>query len=294
MVARLNLTKFHEKLGRGLTVALLGGILLFPLFGMINVPVELFSTDKRTVIELPAFNTRSIDATSNEVTLFNEPLLTITFDDGRESVYSNALPLLNKYGIKTTQYLLSGASSDEQYLSDKQIDQFHVNGHEIACHSVTHPDLTTLDDKQLTAELSNCKKAFSKYGPVTNFASPFGHSNEKTRAFIKNYYISHRNTDGDITNGVSDKDVNTRQNLNRYNIISASIRNDTTVDQLKQAVDYAMNNNGWLVLTYHQIEDADNSTYGLDVESLDIQLRYLSNSPIRIVTMQQALQSSGQ
>ncbi len=293
-MAKSKFIRFHEKLGRGLMVVLLGGILLFPLFGMANLSTGLFSVDKRKVIAMPGFNARKIDKDSSNVTLFNEPLLSITFDDGRESVYSNALPLLNKYGVKTTQYLLSGVSDDQQYLSEKQIAQFNASGHEIACHSDTHPDLTTLDTNQLTKELSHCKQTFSKYGIVNNFASPFGHSNSTTIASIKNYFLSHRNTDGDITNGVNDKDVNTKQNLDRYNIISASIRSDTTIEELRQAVDYTIKNNGWLVLTYHQIEDSSNSTFGLDPDSLDSQLSYLSSAPIKIVTMQQALSSLGQ
>src|SRR5665647_925886 len=39
---------------------------------------------------------------------FNEGMVTLTFDDGWRSIHDNALPLMNKYGIVSTQYLVSG------------------------------------------------------------------------------------------------------------------------------------------------------------------------------------------
>lgn len=268
-------------------------VALLPLFSFWQVSSEFIKPDSRKVINMPIFNTRSIDANNNGTSLFHEPIVTINFDDGRETVYSQAFLLLQKYGIHTTQYLISGASKDESYMSDNQIDQMYGAGHEIACHTVNHLDVTTLDDNKLTYELTQCQKTFEKYGPITDFASPYGHTDDKSIKAVKKYYLSSRNTNGDITNGVSDKDVNITSNFDRYNIISASIRSDTTIDQLKAAVEYTIKNNGWLVLVYHQIENGGNATFGLDSASLDKQLNYLSSQPVKIVTMKQALTMVG-
>lgn len=273
----------------GLILAFIFAAALFPLFGFMQIASGLVKQDNRKVVETVPFNARSIDATSANPQLFKEPLITITFDDGRNTVYSQAFPVLQKYGIHSTQYLISGTIDDQAYVSPKQIDQMYKAGHEIACHTVTHRDITTLSAIELTNELTQCQKTFSKYAPVSNFASPYGHTNDKSLDIIKKYYLSHRNTNGDITNGISDKDVNTAQNFDRYNIISAAIRHDTTEEQLRAAVEYTIKNNGWLVLTYHQIEDTENATFGLDPDSLGSQLEYLSRAPVRIVTMKQVV-----
>jgi peptidoglycan/xylan/chitin deacetylase (PgdA/CDA1 family) len=53
--------------------------------------------------------------------LFGQPLLSVTFDDGWESVYTQAMPILQRDGIRTTQYVLSGTEKDPLYMSWAQI-----------------------------------------------------------------------------------------------------------------------------------------------------------------------------
>ena len=74
-------------------------------------------------------------------------------------------------------------------------------------------------------------------------------------------------------------------------VVGATIRHDTTEDQLRAAVEYTIRHKGWLVLTYHQIEDNENATFGLDPDSLGAQLEYLGTVPVRIVTMKQVINS---
>jgi len=261
---------------------------LFPLISFLKLPFDFFNNDRRKLINNPEFIVRNID-TTGKAKLFEEPLITLTFDDGRETVYSQAFPLLAKYGIHTTQYLLSGSINDQSYLSYAQIKQMYESGHEIGCHTVGHLDITTLSDKDLEHELSQCKKTFEKFGPVTDFASPYGHADDRSLSIVEKYYTTHRNTSGDITNTVTEDDVNLAETFDRYNIMSVAIRKDTTIEQLQEAIDFISTNNGWLVLAYHQIEDDNNATFGLDPKSLNSQLEFISNAPIKIATMQEAL-----
>jgi hypothetical protein len=39
---------------------------------------------------------------------FNRPIVSLTFDDGLASTYSNGLPLLKQYGFVSTQFIVSG------------------------------------------------------------------------------------------------------------------------------------------------------------------------------------------
>jgi peptidoglycan/xylan/chitin deacetylase (PgdA/CDA1 family) len=253
------------------------------------------SRDSRKAAPLPAMQTRQADNGSAPL-LFKEPLITVTFDDGWESIYKTAMPELQKYGIHTTQYVLSGTENYPGYMSWNQIKAIQKAGHEIACHSVSHPDLTTLADDELSKQLDGCKtEVGKKLGPALNFASPYGSYNSRTIAAIKKVYGSQRNINGVIADGISDADINLPANFDMYNIIGVTVRRETTVAELAELVNYAAARNGWLVLTYHQADDGP-SQYGIDPMAMDKQLAYLSRTPVKMVTISQVLgsQKAGQ
>ncbi|OGL39593.1 hypothetical protein A3J32_01700 [Candidatus Saccharibacteria bacterium RIFCSPLOWO2_02_FULL_46_7] len=242
---------------------------------------------------LAPLNLRYVDKNDDPLQLFKEPLISVTFDDGWSSIYTSAMPLLQLYGIRTTQYLLSGTNANPSYLGWEQIETIKKAGHELGCHSVDHPNLTALNSDNLLYQVRECKTTFNYRGyAVPNFASPYGASNKQTLAVIKQFYNSQRNTDADLTNGIDEHDINLAANFDRYNFISMAVRQSTTIEQIKQAVNYTIANKGWLVLTYHQVDEKD-AEFGQNPVTLEKQLAYLSSTPVRIVTVGQALESLG-
>ena len=92
---------------------------------------------------------------------FSSPMISLTFDDGSESWFTDARPRLNAKGFKTTLYVptqgLTTSPPDSFLLTKAQISQAAGEGHEIGSHSVTHPNLTTVSDSQLKSELVDSK-----------------------------------------------------------------------------------------------------------------------------------------
>jgi peptidoglycan/xylan/chitin deacetylase (PgdA/CDA1 family) len=268
-----------------------GIVLVVPVFSLIEFGRFFHGTDNRSGAPLPVMTQRQVDTNTLPPQLFKEPLITVTFDDGFESIYETALPLLQKYGIHSTQYIIPGTTDNHQYVSWKQVEQMQKGGHEIACHTMTHPDLTILSDADLDWQLRECKVELNqRFGSITDFASPYGSQNDRTIRAISKYFDSQRNTNGDPTNGVSEVDVNTADNFNRYNIIGVTVRHDTSVRELQELVAYAKATNGWVVLTYHQADEGTGSQFGVDPEKLERQFKYLSGTNVRIVTIREALQ----
>jgi peptidoglycan/xylan/chitin deacetylase (PgdA/CDA1 family) len=274
---------------------------LFAICVVLGVPVLSFAeighfhvTPDRPATKLPAFQSRAIDASTIPVQLFKQPLISVTFDDGWETTYNQAMPLLQKYGIHTTQYILSGTESESDYLSWSQIDAMHKDGEEIACHTITHPDLRTISNADIMMQLTGCDKTLSdRYGKITDFASPYGSQDARTIGQIKKVFSSQRNTNGDPSNGVTQVDVNTSggydgKGFDKYNIIGVTIRRETTIAEIQALISFAEQNNGWVVITYHQADDGQ-SKWGIDTKSMEAQLAAVSKSPIRIVTVDQAL-----
>jgi peptidoglycan/xylan/chitin deacetylase (PgdA/CDA1 family) len=293
-MVRWNLKRPLRAMKRSVSAFLICLIVALPLFFTVFQWSRIVRGDtSRQATPLPVFVQRPVDKGSTPQ-LFSRPLITITFDDGWESVYTVAMPLLQKYGIHSTQYVLSGTESFPAYMSWEQISMIQKNGHEIACHSVNHPDLTTIDNNSLEWQLQTCQTNLSKrYGSVTDFASPYGSYNAHTIDAIQKVYQSQRNINGVIADGISDADVNLPSNFDRYNIIGVTVRRETTVAELQQLVAYTEAHNGWLVLTYHQADDGP-SQYGIDPQAMEKQLAYLSSTKLPIVTVAQAIRGTAQ
>jgi len=237
--------------------------------------------DTRTV------STLSFIEKSSTPQLFSEPLVSVTFDDGWTSAYNNGMPLLSKYHIRTTQFLLPGEFDDPNYVSINQAHSMEKAGHEIGSHTVDHKNLTQLDETDVNNELAVSKSMLQKENLVpahVNFASPNSAVNDQVIQNVKKVYSSHRNTLADIGNGMSAADINLGPVLPRYNIIGFSIRNNTTIGQIKQALDYAKKNNGWLVLVYHQIDDS-NELFSANKRAFESHLQLVAQSKIKIVTI---------
>lgn len=232
-------------------------------------------------------STLSFIEKSSTPQLFFEPLVSVTFDDGWTSAYVNGMPLLSKYHIRTTQFLLPGEFDDPNYVSIDQAHSMKKAGHEIGSHTVDHKNLTTLDETDLSNELTVSKSMLQKENLVpqyVDFASPNSAVNDQVIQSVKKSYASHRNTLADIGNGMTAADVNLGPVLPRYSIIGFSVRNNTTAEQIKQALDYTKNNNGWLVLVYHQIDDS-NELFSVNKQTFESQLKIVTQSKLKIVTI---------
>jgi peptidoglycan/xylan/chitin deacetylase (PgdA/CDA1 family) len=112
----------------------------------------------------------------------------VTFDDGYESVYREALPEMVARGIPGTVFPVVGsvggwndwdvnlAPRPVRHLSWGQIRELVEAGFEVGSHTLTHRDLTRLDHRALVKELSDSKKMLEDVTgvKVTAISYPFG------------------------------------------------------------------------------------------------------------------------
>lgn len=242
------------------------------------------SRDSRDVYSLAEIGKECPEIELNSLSPFEEPLLTFTFDDGWESIYSNALPVMEDNCINSTQYVLGDHSHDKKYLSDNQIASFQGFGHQIASHTMTHSNLATLSSDDLFWELDQSKYLLSsKFGDIKDFATPLGSYNPEVIGRIKQMYRSHRNTSGDPAI-VGDEDVNLKSNFDKYNIIAYTMRRTTPDEYVVNLIDYAKSKNAWVVLVYHQIDGSD-SEYAVTLESFKRHIKIVKDSGIKTPVM---------
>lgn len=177
---------------------------------------------------------------------FTRPLVTMTFDDGHEDNTRTALPIMNQYGLKSTQcYATSFIEGKSQAVIDDVL-AFQNSGHEICSHTVTHPFLTTLNPTNLSYELQHSKQYLQQITgrPIVNFASPYGDYNTTVTNEIKKHYRSHRS----VNEGYNSKD-----NLDVYNLRVQNVLDTTSASQIAAWIAQAEVDKTWLILVYHRV-----------------------------------------
>ncbi len=283
-------TPLKKRLENGVLSAFALALTALPILSIGYFVHGAFFSDPRKVVDLQHIDSASAPR------LFDEPIISVTFDDGWESVYTKAAPLLQKYNIRTTQYILPGEFKSHSYLSLQQAHSLKSAGHEIMSHTMSHRNLTTLDSTQAQYELEESKKQLISNDLASSseihFAAPESALNEAVDQIITRFYLSSRNTFGDIQNGIDANDVNVKGEMfSRYNIIGYSVRPETTTRQINEALQFAKANNGWLVLVYHQIDDTK-ETYSVSEHALDDHLRIIKESRIKTAPLGEVLASS--
>jgi len=104
----------------------------------------------------------------------------ISFDDGWESQYLLAAPILEKYQFTATFFVIANYVGYRGFLSADELRAMTRRGVSIGSHSCSHPHLERITDAQhLWAEIYGSKAALeSELGvPVTEFSYPYGSYN---------------------------------------------------------------------------------------------------------------------
>jgi peptidoglycan/xylan/chitin deacetylase (PgdA/CDA1 family) len=112
----------------------------------------------------------------------------LTFDNGYESQYTNALPVLRRLGwVADENIQLTGLPTSQGGLSDAQVKGLINAGWELDTQGMSHADLITLDAAQLQYQIDTARQTLrQRYGvPVNWFCYPSGHYNATVIAAVK-------------------------------------------------------------------------------------------------------------
>ncbi len=115
-----------------------------------------------------------VQAITKGASLPPHPML-LTFDDGNEDNYTNAFPIMQKYGFTGVLYVVVQYTDTPNYLTTDQIRAMAEAGWEVGSHSETHRDLIA-DPATLRYEIVQSREDLQNILglPILTFAYPFG------------------------------------------------------------------------------------------------------------------------
>ena len=127
--------------------------------------------------------------------------IVFSFDDGYGSQVRNAMPILRSHGWPGVLYLEVKNLSVAGGITKHQVRRLMKAGWEIDAHTITHPDVTTLDAASLHNEIAGSRAALRRdfRVPVDNFAYPAGRHDAAAEAAVRAglpYPSSNENTIG--------------------------------------------------------------------------------------------------
>lgn len=109
----------------------------------------------------------------------------LTFDDGYQDFLINALPVLISYRVPASVFLvvdMLGKTStwnkyarEAQLMTELEVSRVRAEGMSLGSHTLTHADLTTLDDEELKRQLITSRKMLGDLGEIFfPFSYPWG------------------------------------------------------------------------------------------------------------------------
>ena len=112
----------------------------------------------------------------------------LTFDDGYDDFYTQVLPILKKYRVKATLYVINNYIGRKGFLNRQQLNTIIESGLvEVGAHTLDHSYLKTLSKKAALEEILASKQGLERElgVEVQTFAYPFGAYSADTVELVK-------------------------------------------------------------------------------------------------------------
>jgi peptidoglycan/xylan/chitin deacetylase (PgdA/CDA1 family) len=230
----------------------------------------------------------------------NQKVVILTFDDGYKSQYSNAKPILDKYGFKATFSIVCNyVGNGDNRMTWEEIKSLRQEGHDIASHTMNHDDLSKLPPQTVEYEVAQSKQCLLDQGiNPKSFAYPFnGGSDDPT---VLNIVASHYDLARTATGPLAflscgdDSECTT----NKYSIMGWShdsekknnaYNDQQMLDRFVQVVnsqnEYNTNGvNAVPILIWHKIDNT-NEEYSTSMDLLEAEMKYLYDNGFTVLTM---------
>lgn len=212
---------------------------------------------------------------------FPKGMVTLSFDDGLKSQFTNARPILNTAGIKGGFYIITTEpdSGDTDYMTWANITTLKNDGHEIGGHTRTHPDLSAIPLAQAQTEIKGSFDDLVAQGfSPKAFLYPVGGVNPAVEQLVKNAgYLIARGSYWGMNSPTADE----------YALYDIRLDKTTTLAQAKAWIDQAVADKRWVVFELHDVLASGGDDYAISTSLFQQIVTYIKSSGIQVVTLDQ-------
>lgn len=167
----------------------------------IEVKVQSFKQQMK-FLSSKGFQTVSLDrliGAFNGINQLPKKSIILTFDDGYKDNYLYAFPILKEHNFTATIFLVSGyiggtnewdKASQEgsiELLSPEEIKEMAAYGISFGAHTVTHPHLPQLNEKEAFREIVKSKEEIERIlgQEVISFCYPYGEFDDNIKRMVR-------------------------------------------------------------------------------------------------------------
>jgi len=176
---------------------------------------------------------------------FRQTAINYTFDDGCSNQFAIAIPLFNQHDFDLTLFTVIDWGPDWTTMQSVA-----AQGHEIASHTLSHANFSTITSDQQRAELKDSKSTIESHitgQPCITMAYPYCATG--VDSICSKYYIAARGCQGFIESATPGSFMNISS------IICGSLGSVKTVRDFKARFESAAAAKGWCVFLLHGIDD---------------------------------------
>jgi peptidoglycan/xylan/chitin deacetylase (PgdA/CDA1 family) len=205
---------------------------------------------------------------SKPLTLHNtRPMVTFTFDDVPASACEVGARILEPNGARGTFYVAAASCGTANpggspRASIDQLRKVWADGHEIGCHTYSHPAIRYISLDELGLELDRNQAALKKINSnivLRNFAYPYGDMSIRTKRYLEARFDSCRSSHAGLNTAVADLGA-----LNAWPLQNASLDRAKIAELIAQTV----RTRGWLIFFTHEVVEQP-GPYGVTPDLLE-------------------------
>ena len=236
---------------------------------------------------------------------YKKGVITIAFDDAYLDTHRHAIRYLNKLNIKSTiavpSAFIGKRFENRPLVGLKELKDIIKRGHEIASHTLTHPNLFRLSskDKKVTiSEIAESKKELEHllHNKVNSFVFPYINKNqskslkEKTRPYYKSARLT---TNSPCFNKILIK--------NPYSIVGFAVMKKHSLFYLKKQIDYVEKRKCWLIMVFHLVGKKNTKSFHrpkpyrffMHIDSFKKLIDYILSKDVTILTQKEVARRFG-
>lgn len=154
--------------------------------------------------------------------------IVLSFDDGWKEHYQTVFPILRKYNLTGTFFIITDSVGHTDFVSWPQLKEMSAAGMDIQAHTVTHPRLEKLPSPKAFQEISKSRQLIESHlnKPVAVFAYPYGSYDDDVIEEVKRAGFESAVSVSGINNGYLTRADQT------YTLVRFEVNNTETLQHL--------------------------------------------------------------